>query len=643
MAEEHLLDEDSSSGIFLLKPASDQAGNSLRECRVLVIEDSAVQYELVARNLREAKGVDFRPTRADRLSEGLERLGNEKFDIVLLDLNLPDSRGLDTLRKLRFSRPNVPIVVLTGIDDEAVAIQAASEGAQDYLVKGEFGSNVLFRSIRYAIARHRSKAKLASTLAAAKASEANLRDVITNNVDGMIVVDAKGTTQFANPSAEALFGRSVDELRQTPFGFPVTASQSSEVEIVRRDGRRVPVEIRVVPMSWERQPAYLAMLRDLTLQKQAEQEREQLAAIARSTEDAIVSADLDGNVLSWNPGAEKMFGYSAAEVVGRRVSMLAPPEERREAVAIIERAKLGETVSQVGTTRVHNDGRKVDVSLSAFPIRNPRGEVVSIGGVVRDITERRRAQRAQEKLKERQVQLKIAQTIQQRFLPEAPPSLPGFDIAGALYPAELAAGDYFDYLPLADGSTAFAIGDVSGHGFGPALLMAATCAHLHSLVQVRDDIGEILEHLNRALATRTTPEHYVTFLLARLDCETRSLVYANAGHPAGYVLDVTGDVKTLLASTAHPLAIDSDAKFPIGGPASLEAGDTVVLLTDGFFEARPPGGDFFGRERVLEVVRANCSKPAKEIIESLHNAVQQHTGQEASSDDLTAVVIKLDL
>jgi len=120
-------------------------------------------------------------------------------------------------------------------------------------------------------------------------------------------------------------------------------------------------------------------------------------------------------------------------------------------------------------------------------------------------------------------------------------------------------------------------------------------------------------------------------------------VYANAGHPAGYVLDVTGDVKTLLASTAHPLAIDSDAKFPIGGPASLEAGDTVVLLTDGFFEARPPGGDFFGRERVLEVVRANCSKPAKEIIESLHNAVQQHTGQEASSDDLTAVVIKLDL
>jgi phosphoserine phosphatase len=101
-------------------------------------------------------------------------------------------------------------------------------------------------------------------------------------------------------------------------------------------------------------------------------------------------------------------------------------------------------------------------------------------------------------------------------------------------------------------------------------------------------------------------------------------------------------VKTLLESTTHPLAIDPDAKFPMGDPTSLDPGDTVVLLTDGFFEARPPGGEFFGREGVLEVVRANCSKPAREIIESLYDAVQHHTGQEACGDDLTAVVIKLD-
>ena len=501
---------------------------------------------------------------------------------------------------------------------------------------------MLFRSIRYSIARHKSKAKLTSALAAAKASEANLRDVIANNVDGVIVVDAKGTIQFTNPGAEALFGRSADELLQPPFGFPVEACQSSEIEILRSDGQRVPVEMRVVPMSWERQSARLAILRDLTLQKQAEAEREQLAAIARSTEDAIISADLDGNLVSWNPGAEKMFGYSADEVLGNHLLMLAPPDERRKAVAIFERVRRGETVSQVETTRIHKDGRTIDVSLSVFPIHNLKGEVVSIGGVVRDISERHRVQRAQEKLKERQVQLEIAQTIQQRFLPQAPPALPGFDIAGALYPAELAAGDYFDYLPMSDGSTAFAIGDVSGHGFGPALLMAATCAHLRSLVQVREDIGEILEHLNRALAPRTTPEHYVTFLLARLDCQTRSLVYANAGHPAGYVLDVSGEVRARLESTGHPLAIEADSEFPSGDPVSLEPGDAVVLLTDGFFEARPPGGDFFGRERVLDVVRANQSKPARGIIESLHDAVQQHSGQDSLGDDLTAVVIKLD-
>lgn len=528
MAREHFSDEDSSSGILLAKRASEQAGEPPDECHVLVIEDSAVQYELVARDLKKAEGVNFRPTRADCLSDGLQHLNAGGIDVVLLDLNLPDSRGLDSFLTLRASAPRVPIIVLTGIDDEDMAIRAARGGAQDYLVKGQFDPNTLLRSIRYAITRHRAKAKLREALATAEASEANLRSVITSNVDGIIVVDSKGTIQFANPSAEALFGRASDQLLQAPFGFPVGECESSEVEIVSASGEHVPVEMRVVEMAWEGQPAYLAIMRDLRLQKQAE-------------------------------------------------------------------------------------------------------------------AEHLRAQQAQEKLDERQVQLEVAQAIQRRFLPEEPPTLPGFDIAGALYPAELAAGDCFDYLPMPDGSTAIAIGDVSGHGFGPALLMAATSAHLRSFVQVRKDIAEILGLLNRALVVRTTAEHYVTFLLARLDCERRSLVYANAGHPSGYVLDSSGKVKAYLKSKAHPLAIDPDAEFPCGDPVALDPGDTTVLLTDGFVEARSPEGDFFGQERVLEVVRANQCKPACEIISSLHGAVQKHTGKDVHGDDLTAVVIKVDM
>jgi len=580
----------------------------------------------------------------------------------------------------------------------------------------------------------------------------------------MVVVDNQGTVQFLNPAAEALFGRSADEVLGTRVGFPGAGGQSMEIEIIRSDGQRVPVEMRVVEMSWEGQPAHLVVLRDLTRQKQAEAERAQLAAIVQSTEDAIVSTDLDGILLSWNQGAEKMFGFSAEEALGKRISILARPEDRDMVFEVVERVKRGKTVSQVESTHTLRDGRRIDISLSAFPICNDRGGLASIGGIIRDITERQRAEHAlreseeryrdlfdnasdliqsvapdgsliyvnpawketlsytdedvdnldlfdiihpnsrahcqelfqrvvsgenpehieatfvtrdgrsidvegsssckfehgkpvatrglfrdvterkraeRERLK-RETQLAVAEAIQQRLLPQAPPSLPGFDIAGRVYPAEFAAGDYFDYLSFLDGSMGFAVGDVSGHGFGPALLMAATSGHLRSLVQVSDDIGEIVGLLNDALVARTNTEHFVTFLLARLDHQSRFLTYASAGHPAGYVLDVSGESKARLEATSFPLAVSPDAEFPTGVPVKLDPGDTVVLLPAGLIEAKSPAGKQFRADRLLEVVRANRSRSAQGIIDSLYQAVQEFSGQKTLDDDLTAVVMKLE-
>ncbi len=641
MVEKDLLDEDSSVDFLPAMVAPDRERKPVKHRNVLVIEDDIADYKFVARCLKKARGVDFRLTHAASLSEGLDRLAKGGIDVVLLDLGLPDSRGLETFQKIRSHAPVVPIIVLSGLDDESLAVEAAREGAQDYLVKGKFDTDLLLRSISYARARNKNRAKLQRALQRTHTSEANLTNVITSNVDGMVVVDSRGTVRFSNPAAEALFGRSADELPVTRCGFPMTAGTLTETSIVRSDGQHVPVEVRVAEMSWEGRPAYLIVLRDLTSQKRAEAERAQLAAIAQSTEDAIVSADLDGTLLSWNQGAEKMFGYSAEEVHGRRISILAPPEDRDMVLGIVEQVKRGETVSQVESTHALRDGRRLDISLSAFPICNAQGELVSIGGIIRDITERRRAQRAQETLRERQVQLEAAQEIQKRLLPQTPPTLPDFDIAGALSPAELAAGDYFDYLPMIDGSVAIAVGDVSGHGFGPALLMAATSAHLRSLVQVSDNVQEILGLLNQALAARTADEHFVTFLLARLDYQSHSLSYSSAGHPDGYVLDVSGDLKARLESTGLPLAITPDAEFPMGISVKLDPGDTVIMLSDGFIEASSPAGKQFRTERVLDVVRANRSKTAEGIIQSLYQAVQEFSGQKTQSDDLTAIVIKL--
>lgn len=254
--------------------------------------------------------------------------------------------------------------------------------------------------------------------------------------------------------------------------------------------------------------------------------------------------------------------------------------------------------------------------------------------------ERRR--QVEQALREREAEMLAAARIQEHLLPQAPPALPGFDVAGASSPAEYTSGDYFDYLPMPGESIGFAVGDVSGHGYGPALLMASTYSLLRSLAQANRDIGQILARANRFLSEITPQDSFVTLFLGRLDPRARSLQYTSAGHPTGYVLDRFGAVKARLESTAPPLAVLPEAQFPAENSVPLEPGDTVLLLTDGVLEARSPEGAPFGEERVLEVVSASRGKTAAEIVESLFRATSGFTRREKPIDDMTAVVIKVD-
>jgi sigma-B regulation protein RsbU (phosphoserine phosphatase) len=190
-------------------------------------------------------------------------------------------------------------------------------------------------------------------------------------------------------------------------------------------------------------------------------------------------------------------------------------------------------------------------------------------------------------------------------------------------------------------SLGLVIGDVSGHGFGPALLMASTQALLRSLAQTHTDVSPILEGANRFLVEETDVDRFVTLLYVRLDLPTRSIVYANAGHPTAYVLDREGAVKHRLESLSLPLAIDGGAEFPCRGPLPLEPGDVLLMTTDGVLEARSPDESFFGIERMLDVVVANRARPAREIIESLFGAVRLFSGTAKLTDDVTAVAVKV--
>src|SRR6185436_16086463 len=119
-----------------------------------------------------------------------------------------------------------------------------------------------------------------------------------------------------------------------------------------------------------------------------------LAALIESADDAIISKTLDGIITSWNPGAERIFGYTADEAIGKPVTMLIPPDHPDEEPAILARLRKGERIEHYETIRVTKDGRHVDISLTVSPIKGPQGQIVGASKIARDITEQRQARKA---------------------------------------------------------------------------------------------------------------------------------------------------------------------------------------------------------------------------------------------------------
>ncbi len=141
------------------------------QIKVFLVEDNRDDADLISRSLSMARDIRFDVERVERLSAGLERLATDKFDIILLDLGLPDSWGLDTFSKINDAFPDLPVIVLTGQDDESLAFEAVRRGAQDYLVKGATNRVLLSKSIRYAIERNRFRMELKKRIAEIKKLE----------------------------------------------------------------------------------------------------------------------------------------------------------------------------------------------------------------------------------------------------------------------------------------------------------------------------------------------------------------------------------------------------------------------------------------------------------------------------------------
>ncbi|MGB8915819.1 MAG: PAS domain S-box protein [Candidatus Sulfotelmatobacter sp.] len=163
-----------------------------------------------------------------------------------------------------------------------------------------------------------------------------------------------------------------------------------------KDGSLYWLAVTIVPfLDSEGKPRqYMAIRTDITKRKRAEEGREHLAAVVESSDDAIISKDLNGTITAWNRGAEKIFGYSAAEAIGKPMVMLVPRGRVNEEADILDRIRHGESVEHFETVRVRRDGTNIDISATISPIRDASGRVIGASKIARDITERKRAQEA---------------------------------------------------------------------------------------------------------------------------------------------------------------------------------------------------------------------------------------------------------
>ncbi|HVF01704.1 MAG TPA: PAS domain S-box protein [Rubrobacteraceae bacterium] len=252
--------------------------------------------------------------------------------------------------------------------------------------------------------------RLEGVVAELKESEERYRAVVEQAAEGILLVDVDTKRVLeANAAYQDLLGYSLEEILQLSLydlvPYPVESmdcyvrqvlEQKSYVSGQRRhrrkDGSLVDVEVSASLISYGSRGTICIVVRDITERKQTEEIRARLAAIVESSDDAILSKTLDGTITSWNHGAEKIYGYSSEEIVGKSVSVLVPTDRPDEIPEILEKVGRGEAIDSYETVRIAKDGRRLDVSLTISPVKDFAGNLVGASTIARDITERRQTE-----------------------------------------------------------------------------------------------------------------------------------------------------------------------------------------------------------------------------------------------------------
>ncbi|MCX4462088.1 PAS domain S-box protein [Streptomyces sp. NBC_01340] len=493
-----------------------------------------------------------------------------------------------------------------------------------------------------------------------KAAEERFRGLLEAAPDAMVIVDDTGTIRLVNAQTEALFGygrkellgRSVDLLVPDRFRAHHTAHRTSyadnrqvrpmgaglELHGLRKNGTEFPVEISLSPLETTDGLLVSAAVRDVSDRKAAEERINELAALVESSQDAILAKTLDGHITYWNAAAQRLYGYTRTQVMGRHVSLLAPPDCSHEIDALMNQLRDGEKVEHFETLRVTRYGDLLDVDITLWPTRAPDGKVIGACAIVRDISDRKRAEAELTVLYEQQRH--IALTLQ-RSLMGTPPAIPGLTTASRYRPATQGAGvggDWFDLVPLGAGRVGVLIGDVMGRGLEAAAVMGQLRSAAHALAKTGMQPRQLMQALDAAVADLDVPDQLVTCCYLVIAADAGEVTICSAGH-----------LPTLVATSgegARALPAPVNAPLGVGGvlyqqcSAVMPPGATLVLYTDGLIET--PGSDIEDQLCRLTTTLSELFTTAPDLeVAADHLLTTLLPDAEGHNDDVTLLLTRL--
>ncbi len=380
---------------------------------ILIVEDESV----VALNILQIiTGLGYRPLGPVATgSAALEVIGRERVDLVLMDVRLKG--GMDGIELADIIARNfgVPVVYVTAYTDTETLERAKLTTPYGYITKS-FDERELHSTIEMALYKHQMEQKL-------RAEEELLHTTLNSIADAVVTVDEKGTIRFLNQSAERLFACTFRSSEKRQFNDiakffdssgraivlpgqndPTIEPRSTQATLLRGDGAIVPIEWNVVRLKSDDvvEEGWVLVFHDVTSRLKAEDARKRLVSLVESSDDAIVSTSLSGEILSWNRGAEKMYGYSRDETIGKQLSLIYSDLLLDEPQRLIRRIIAEEGPIHMETVHRSKSGMPIEVQVNAQRIRDYDQAVPAISVIIRDITARKSLEKRLREMRNRE-------------------------------------------------------------------------------------------------------------------------------------------------------------------------------------------------------------------------------------------------